>query len=72
MSFAEEQLAAGVTYEETIRTMVGAVLAMPEFLYFYETPGGTSADRAVSGREPVTDFELATRLVPVFLEQHSG
>ena len=64
--FAEEQLAAGASHEETMRTVVGAVLAMPEFLYFYETPGDTSADSAIPGRERVTDFELASRLALFF------
>ncbi|MDA1049217.1 MAG: DUF1587 domain-containing protein, partial [Planctomycetota bacterium] len=35
--FAEDQLAAGAPFEDTMRTVVGAVLGMPDFLYFYES-----------------------------------
>lgn len=55
--FAEGNLAAGASFEETMRTAVGAVLAAPDFLYFYETPG-------VGAR--VDDYELASRLALLF------
>ena len=35
--FAEVQLASGASFEDTMRTVVGAVLGMPDFLYSYET-----------------------------------
>ena len=35
--FAEGQLETGATFEDTMRTVVGAVLGMPDFLYFYES-----------------------------------
>ncbi|MEZ6063204.1 MAG: DUF1592 domain-containing protein [Planctomycetaceae bacterium] len=60
--FAEAQLAAGASFEQTMRAVVGAVLAMPEFLYFHDEPADGSSDRATTGREPVSDFELASRL----------
>lgn len=59
--FAEGELAAGASWEQTMRTVVGAVIGMPEFLYFYETASdGNPTGRP--GREPVSDFELASRL----------
>ena len=64
--FAEAQLAAGASNEQSMRALVGAVLAMPEFLYFHEAPAGGSKDNEISGREPVTDFELASRLALFF------
>ncbi|HUG66572.1 MAG TPA: DUF1595 domain-containing protein, partial [Pirellulaceae bacterium] len=35
--FANDQLAAGASFEDAMRTVVGAVLGMPEFLYIYES-----------------------------------
>jgi hypothetical protein len=67
--FADEQLAAGASFEDTMRTVVGAILGMPEFLYFYET-GKTSKTKVatddVAGRERVDEFELASRLAQFF------
>jgi len=61
--FAEDRLATGASLEETMRSVVSAVLASPEFLYIAETVDGNSGR---TGREPVTDFELATRLALFF------
>lgn len=55
--FAEDNIAAGASFEETMRTVVGAVLASPDFLYFYETRGNEK-----SGSQSTDDFELASRL----------
>jgi len=55
--FAENNLAAGISFEETMRTVVGAILATPDFLYFYETK-----DPETEGATRVDDFELASRL----------
>jgi hypothetical protein len=65
-SFAERQLTAGASIEATMRTVVGAVLAMPEFLYFYETQSGEKDDGKNQGRLPLDDFELASRLAQFF------
>ena len=64
--FAEGQLASGASFEDTMRTVVGAVLGMPDFLYFYETlepeaerrkpPGPTR-----QGTEPDGSRRAATR-----------
>ncbi|MDA0590415.1 MAG: DUF1592 domain-containing protein [Planctomycetota bacterium] len=64
--FAEAQLASGASLEDTMRTVVGAVLGMPDFLYSYETLDQESPDRKSRGRQRVTDFELASRLAQFF------
>jgi hypothetical protein len=64
--FAERQLASGASFEETMRTVVGAVLGMPDFLYFYETTDPQTADPPGPHRQLVNDFELASRLSQFF------
>jgi hypothetical protein len=59
--FATKQLADGATIEETMRTVVGATLATPDFLYLYETREEDS-----KGSQLVDDFELASRLAMFF------
>lgn len=62
-AFALQQLAEGKTLEQTMRSMVGAILALPEFLYLYEEPADSDVTEA---RTSVNDFELATRLSQFF------
>ena len=64
--FADRRLAAGDSLEQTMRTVVGAVLAMPEFLYLYETSGSRRTGKAGRGRQRIDDFELASRLAQFF------
>ena len=64
--FAEDQLASGTSFEHTMRTVVGAVLGMPDFLYFYESLGKKNSKPKGSGRQRVDDFELASRLARFF------
>ena len=64
--FAEGQLASGASFEETMRTVVGTVLGMPDFLYFYETLDEENSDDEGRGRQRVNDFELASRLAQFF------
>ena len=64
--FAQRRLASGVSFEDTMRTMVGAVLVMPDFLYFYEATGKKKVDEKARGRQPINDFELASRLARFF------
>ena len=64
--FAEGRLASGASFEDTMRTMVGAVLGMPDFLYFYESLGEKNSVSKRSGRQRVDDFELASRLAQFF------
>lgn len=66
-AFAEQQLASGKSFEDTMRTVVGAILSMPDFLYLYEATGsGDDPNEVGSGRQRVTDFELASRLSQFF------
>lgn len=65
-AFAQDQLAAGASFENTMRTVVGAVLGMPEFLYSYETFDEVNSVDSDGGREPINDFELASRLSQFF------
>ncbi|MDA1016739.1 MAG: DUF1592 domain-containing protein [Planctomycetota bacterium] len=64
--FAAVQLKSGASFEDTMRTIVGAVLGMPDFLYSYETTNDNSPANAGHRRERVNDFELASRLAQFF------
>jgi hypothetical protein len=64
--FAEDDLASGASFEHTMRTMVGAVLGMPDFLYSYESLNESVADGEDPGRQRIDDFELASRLAQFF------
>ena len=48
--FAQRQLASGVSFQDTMRTLVGAVLGMPEFLYSYETPDPVPLASGIDGK----------------------
>ena len=62
--FADEQLKSGGSLDGTMRTIVGAVIGMPDFLYYYETPGVKNSENGPS--QQVNDFELASRLAQFF------
>ena len=64
--FAEGQLESGASFEDTMRTIVGAVIGMPEFLYLYESSDASDPTLDRLGRQRVNDFELATRLAQFF------
>ncbi len=49
-----------------MRTVVGAVLGMPDFLYFYEATDQENPSKKDARRQRVDDFELATRLSQFF------
>jgi len=66
VKFSEKQLAGGASIETTMRSVVGAVIGMPDFLYFYETPNMGNPREENPGREPINDFELASRLALFF------
>ena len=66
VKFSEKQLAGGASIEATMRSVVGAVIGMPDFLYFYETPNLGKPAEENPGREPINDFELASRLALFF------
>lgn len=63
VSFGEEQLTGGVSFEDAMRNIVGAVLGMPDFLYLYES---NEASRVGAAVERIDDFELASRLAQFF------
>ena len=68
VAFAENNLKSGASFTETMKTLVGATIASPDFLYLYnarKTAGrktAASAPLAARGIAPVDDFELASRL----------
>ena len=64
--FAEERIATGASFEQAMRTVVGAILGMPDFLYFYEMSGKGDSDNRSRGRQRISDFELASRLALFF------
>jgi len=64
--FADRQLAAGASFEDTMRTVVGAIIGMPDFLYFYETFDEETSGNKAGGRQRIDDFELASRLAQFF------
>jgi hypothetical protein len=69
--FARRKITAGKSFESTMRTVVGAILGMPDFLYFYESPYPADEnlddmDSQDQGRQRVDDFELASRLARFF------
>jgi hypothetical protein len=55
-AFGKAKLESGTNFTDTMRAIVSAVLASPEFLYFY-TDGGKA-----KGVQKITDFELAERI----------
>ena len=64
--FAELRIASGASFEQTMRTVVGAILGMPDFLYFYETRDEDNSRNTGHERQRVSDFELASRLARFF------
>ncbi len=63
--FANDRIASGASYEDTMRAVVGAVIGMPDFLYFYETNDDGDSDEENSGRR-LNDYDLASRLAQFF------
>ncbi|MDC0218555.1 DUF1592 domain-containing protein [Verrucomicrobia bacterium] len=61
-NFAQKQIASGASFEEAMRTVAGAILGMPDFLYFYETSDNEKSSNKGRGRQRISDFELASRL----------
>ena len=65
-TFTKNQLSVGSSVESTMRTVVGAVLGMPDFIYSYETIDETALIANIAGRQRINDFELASRLAQFF------
>lgn len=58
VTFASKELENGASFTETMKTLVGAAIASPEFLYLYNV----EASNEPSERQKIDDFELASRL----------
>ena len=66
VQFASKQHSDGVSLENTMRSVVGVVLGMPDFLYFYEAPKVETIDGKGTNAQSSADFELASRLALFF------
>jgi hypothetical protein len=66
VEFTEGQLQAGQNFEQSMRMAIGIIIGMPDFLYLYEENLANKTDNKTSGRQPINDFELATRLAQFF------
>ena len=60
VTFAERELQAGASFTDTMKTLVGATVASPDFLYLYST----TTSRKTGAEEPGhrQHFDLASRL----------
>jgi hypothetical protein len=60
-AFVIRQIAAGLAFPDAMKAVAAAAVASPKFLYLYDTAnGGIAGDGDLT--EPVTEFELASRL----------
>jgi mono/diheme cytochrome c family protein len=57
VAFAERELRSGASFTDTMKTLVGATIASPDFLYLYST---ATAKKSGPGRRH--SFDLASRL----------
>lgn len=71
VTFAENNLRSGTGFTDTMKTVVGATVASPEFLYLYHSHAhdglrdgeqGDVIDKSAGRRQTLNDFELASRL----------
>ena len=66
VQFASKQHSDGASLENTMRSVVGVVLGMPDFLYFYEAAKVEAIDVKGTNAQSSADFELASRLALFF------
>jgi hypothetical protein len=66
IKFALKQHGDGASLENTMRSVVGVVLGMPDFLYFYEAPKVETTDDKGINAQSIADYELASRLALFF------
>ena len=66
VKFALKQRDSGATFEDTMRSVIGVVLGMPDFLYFYEVSDIESSANGSDESQITRDFELASRLALFF------
>ena len=62
VAFAAKEIDQGKSFAETMKTLVGATIASPDFLYLYHVENQADDAPAVSKRQRIDDFELASRL----------
>ena len=66
VKFAIDQHDAGETFENTMRSVIGVVLSMPDFLYFYGDADSENPPNKSSDDKVIKEFELASRLALFF------
>ena len=66
VKFALDQRDAGETFENTMRSVIGVVLSMPDFLYFYGDADSENPPNKSSDDKVIKEFELASRLALFF------
>ncbi len=63
VSFAANNLKSGASFTDTMKTVAGATIASPDFLYLYNTDGqAQQTPKAPKAAQRLDDFELASRL----------
>ena len=65
VKFTFDQRDAGETFENTMRSVIGVVLSMPDFLYFYGD-ADLKIPRIKADDKVIKEFELASRLALFF------
>lgn len=58
VAFADKELKNGASFTDAMKSLVGAAIASPDFLYLYSV----EEDPRGEGRQRIDDFELASRL----------
>ena len=66
VKFAIDQHDSGETFENTMRSVIGVVLSMPDFLYFYGDADSENTPNKSSDDKGIKEFELASRLALFF------
>ena len=66
LKFAIDQHDSGETFENTMRSVIGVVLSMPDFLYFYGDSDSENPPNKSSDDKVIKEFELASRLALFF------
>jgi hypothetical protein len=62
VAFASTEIKKGMGFTETMKTLVGATIASPDFLYLYHVENRAVGAPEGPERQRMDDFELASRL----------
>lgn len=62
VAFAAQELKMGSDFSDTMKKLVGATIASPDFLYLYQFQTENQEEATQLGRQPIDNFELASRL----------